>query len=318
MEDNREIQRLVDEFLNRRYMLDMGRNKLAKYLSASADDVVSAKKIAKKTIAYGYINTVNKVNLPKILVFDIETSPMVSYHFGMWNVNVSLDQVIEYPIMLTWSAKWLFSPDVMSDRLTVDEVMDRDDSRISKSIWTLMNEADIVVSHYGDHFDIPMLNARFIINGLAPASNVQSIDTKAIASRNFKFPSNKLDALAIMFGFAKKLHTDFMLWRRCMEGSEEALEEMLTYNKRDVTLLEEVYLKLRPFAKGHPNVALYLEAEEPVCSHCGSSHLHYESKYYTQVNKYDVYRCDCGALSRVRSSNVPKEVKKNLLISVGK
>ena len=32
MESNSEIDRVVTEFLNRRYLLDMGRNKLAKYL----------------------------------------------------------------------------------------------------------------------------------------------------------------------------------------------------------------------------------------------------------------------------------------------
>ena len=318
MESNSEIQRLVGEFLGRRYMLDMGKGKLAKYLKSDIESVLIAKKLAKKTISYGYINPVTKSKLPKILIFDIETSPMISYHFGMWNINVSLDQVIENPIMLTWSAKWLFSPDVLCDRLTVDEVIDRDDSRISMSIWKLMNEADIIVAHYGDKFDIPTLNVRFLINGLDPVSTVTSIDTKAIASKNFRFPSNKLDALAIYFGFSKKLHTDFMLWRRCMEGSDDALAEMLTYNKRDVTLLEEVYLRLRPFAKGHPNVGLYLEATEPVCSHCGSSELHYESQYYTQTAKYDVYRCSCGALSRVRSSSVPKEVRKTLMVSTGK
>ena len=318
MESNNEINRLVEEFLSKRYMIIMGKAKLAKQLRASVEDVVEARKIARKTISYGYFKPVNSAKLPKILIFDIETSPMISYHFGMWNINVSLDQVIENPIMLTWSAKWLFSPDIMCDRLTVDEVLNRDDSRISKSIWELMNEADMVVAHYGDKFDIPMLNVRFLINGLPPASSVTSIDTKAIASRNFKFPSNKLDALAIYFGFAKKLHTDFMLWRRCMEGSEDALAEMLTYNKRDVTLLEEVYLKLRPYAKAHPNVGLYLESTEPVCAHCGSHELEYTSQYYTQTSKYDVYRCSCGALNRVRTSSVPKDVRRNLLISTGR
>lgn len=36
-----------------------------------------------------------------------------------------------------------------------------------------------------------------------PPTNFTSIDTKSIASQNFKFISNKLDALAIYFGFAK-------------------------------------------------------------------------------------------------------------------
>lgn len=317
MEDSKEISRLVDEFLTRRYMLLMGKNKLAKYLKTTPENIVIAKKVANVKTKSG-VTKDKKANLPKILIFDLESSPMISYHFGMWGVNISLDQIIEYPILISWSAKWLFGSGVMSDVLTVDEVMDRDDSRITKSIWNLINEADIVVAHYGDKFDLPLLNTRFITNGLPPASNVTSIDTKSIASRNFKFESNKLDSLATIFGFANKIDTDFMLWRKCMEGDQVSLDKMVEYNKRDVTLLEEIYLKLRPYAKGHPNVGLYVESDNPVCAHCGSENLKYESKYYTQINKYDVYRCECGALNRVRTSSVPKNIRKNLMISTGK
>jgi len=318
MEVNKEIDRLVGEFLNRRYMLDMGRNKLAKYLKVSPEEVVIAKKLAKKTIGYGYINPVKNEKLPKILIFDLESSPMISFHFGHWKQNIGLDQVIQNPILLTWSAKWLFSSEILSDKITPEEVLNVNDKRITTSLWNLINKADIVVAHYGQKFDEPLMNARFLINGLPPVSPYVSIDTKAVASKQFKFPSNKLDALAIYFGFDRKLSTDFMLWRRCMEGNEDAIEEMLTYNKQDVFLLEEVYLKLRPYIHAHPNVGLYLESETPVCSNCGCDHLSYESNYYTQTGRYDVYRCKCGALSRVRQSSVPKPVRKNLLISTGK
>ena len=318
---------LLSKFKERKYLVTMGCGSISKMFGVSIELAKECKAITRsnlnkfgttyhpKEVAF---KKVPNVKLPKILIFDIETSPAISYHFGMFNINLSLDQIIEYPIMLTWSAKWLFSDEVLSDRVTVDEVLARDDKRISKSIWELMCEADIVVAHYGDRFDIPMLNSRFIMNGFPPPTNFTSIDTKSIASQNFKFISNKLDALAIYFGFAKKLHTDFMLWRRCMEGEELAIQEMLTYNKRDVTLLEEVYLKLRPYAKRHPNVGLYIESEEPVCSHCGSSHLEFASEYYTQTNKYKVYRCDCGALSRVRQSSTDKKVRNNLTVSLGK
>lgn len=315
MIDSKRVEELVLLFLEKKYYLNMGAGKLSKIFKTSKESIYEARSLTKKQL-----NKINKdtVKLPKILIFDIETSPMISYNFGLYNVNISLDQIIEYPIMLTWSAKWLFSDIIMSDRLTSDEALSRNDYRISKGIWGLINEADIVVAHYGDRFDLPMLNSRFIINGLPPATSVQSIDTKSIASKNFKFPSNKLDALATMFGFSNKIKTDFMLWRRCMEGSNSALEEMVTYNKRDVSLLEEVYLKLRPYAKGHPNVGLYIESLLPVCSHCGNSNIKHESSYYTQTNKYDVYRCDCGALSRVRNSSIDKNVKKNLTISLGR
>jgi len=313
-----EVDRVIAEFLNRRYLLDMGRNKLANYLKTDAETILIAKKIAKKTINYGYINPVSKAKLPKILIFDLESSPMISFHFGHWKQNIGLDQVIHNPILLTWSAKWLFSPEIISDSITPDEVLNFDDKRITVSLWKIINEADILVAHYGQKFDEPLMNARFLINGLPPVSPYVSIDTKAVASRQFKFPSNKLDALAIYFGFDRKLPTDFMLWRRCMEGSAEAIEEMLKYNEQDCFLLEEIYLKLRPYIHAHPNVGLYLESDTPVCSNCGCDDLKYESNYYTQTGIYDVYRCSCGALSRVRKSRVQKSQSKNLLISTGR
>ena len=105
-------------------------------------DVYEARRLAKEKISKK-----TKCKLPKILIFDIESSPSKVYSFGRFNVNIYLDQVIQDPIMLTWSAKWLFSDTVMSDRLTPEEVLKVDDYRIVKSLWSLLNEADIVVAH---------------------------------------------------------------------------------------------------------------------------------------------------------------------------
>ena len=66
-----------------------------------------------------------------------------------------------------------------------------------------------------------------------------------------------------------KMDTDFELWAQCMQGNDSSLEYMEKYNRYDVELLEEVYLKLRPWIKSHPNVGLYMETEESVCANCG-------------------------------------------------
>ena len=71
----------------------------------------------------------------------------------------------------------------------------------------------------------------------------------------------------------RKLDTNFDLWKKCMEGDEESLEYMLTYNKGDVTKLEDVYFKLRPYIRKHPNLGIYIGEDVPVCGHCGSTHL---------------------------------------------
>ena len=150
--------------------------------------------------------------------------------------------------------------EVYSNVLTPQEILNEDDGRIVKNLWKLLDEADIVIAHNGKKFDIPKINARFILNECPPPSFYKQIDTKEVAAKQFGFSSNKLDALAGYFGFKVKLDTDFSLWERCMRGDDEALQYMEIYNRHDVELLEEVYIRLRPWIKAHPNVALYVEA----------------------------------------------------------
>ena len=147
----------------------------------------------------------------------------------------------------------------------------------------------------------------------------QQIDTKIVAAKQFGFSSNKLDALAGYFGLECKLDTDFELWSKCMDGDTESLKYMEKYNRYDVELLEEVYLRLRPWIKAHPNVGLYMETDKPVCPNCGSEDIvddgHY---YYTSTGKYSTMRCSCGAISRRRFTEVPKEKRKKLVVSTAR
>lgn len=170
------------------------------------------------------------------------------------------------------------------------------------------------------NFDIPKANSRFIVHGLEPPSSYQVIDTLTIAKKQFGFSSNKLDALAGYFNIKTKLDTDFTLWAKCMDGDRDALNYMLKYNILDSEILEEVYIKLRPWVKAHPNSALYYNDNEQRCCNCGSSNVvKLDDKfYYTSVGKYEVYRCECGALSRGRKTVIDKTKNSITLTSVGK
>lgn len=305
---------IAKKFLEKKYQLNMGAGNLAKRYKVKRDEIYKAKELARAEIDKDKVIP----KLPKILIFDIETSPLKAYVWTRWQQNVYPDQMLTDWFMLTWSAKWLFDETVMSAKLTPEEVKNEDDKRITELIWKLIDEADIIVAHNGDRFDIPRLNSRFIVNGLSPTSTIKSIDTKKVASRQFGFSSNKLSELAKVFGFDGKLDTDFELWAKCMDGDQEALNYMQQYNDQDVILLEEVYLKLRPWIKTHPNVALYMELDEPVCTNCGSKNLTYMNKYYyTMTGKFETYRCKCGAIGRRRLNSFDKSKKENLLIPIG-
>lgn len=298
---------IAKSFLQKKYQLNMGAGKLSKLYKCTKDDIYKAKELARKEM----VNS----NLPKILILDVETAPLKAYVWQRYKQNIYPDQMLSEWFILTWSAKWLFAKEIMSDKITKEEVLKEDDKRIVTSLWKLLDEADIVIAHNGDLFDVPMMNGRFVIHGIVPPSPYKTIDTKKVAAKKFKFSSNKLSELAKYFGFKGKLDTDFELWAKCMSGDEVAITYMQKYNDQDIIVLEEVYLKLRPWIDEHPNIGLYMELDKPVCGHCGSDKLTYLDKFhYTQTGKFETYRCECGAIGRRRINSFDKDKKEELLL----
>lgn len=287
------INDIVNLMIKKPYLLEMGKGKLAKRFKCTPEDIVKARREAKEFTR----------KVPKILIFDLETAPMSAWVWGRWNQNISLEATISEWFILCWSAKWLYSDDVISCRLTSEEALNEDDSRIVKELWKLINGADIVIAHNAKGADIKWMNTRFIMNELAPPKPYHIIDTLEVAKKNFGFSSNKLDALAGYFGIPHKMDTNFKLWKDCMNGDEEALKYMEEYNRLDVDILEQVYIVLRPWIKNHPNCGNLLTSNIPICSICASKKLELipDKYYYTSVGKYNLYRCkDCGSISRGR------------------
>lgn len=63
---------------------------------------------------------------------------------------------------------------------------------------------------------------------------------------------------------------------------------MSDYNVVDVTILEEIYLKLRPWIKKHPNIGNLMDVNKVSCSICGHTDLETMTGnyYYTSIGKY--------------------------------
>ena len=246
-------------------------------------------------------------SLPKILVFDIETAPMTAFVWRRYKETVTLEQTISESFMLCWSAKWLYEEEVLGDCLTPEEATEEKDYRIVKSLYDLINQADIIVAYNGRNFDIPYMNQRFLVYGFPPYVPTHIVDPYETAKTVFRFSSNKMDNIATQLGLQNKIKTDFSLWRGCVCGKKEALDEMLKYNKQDVVVLEEIYCKMLPWMKNHPNVSNYLD-NKCSCVKCGSENLVKLSRlFYTPSGRYELYRCkSCGSIFRGKK-NLNKE-----------
>jgi hypothetical protein len=258
-------------------------------------------------------------DLPKILLFDIETAPMevyvwaINYKQFIPHTNIIKDENGEEKswFVLSWAAKWLYDESVVSDIVTPDESISRDDKRILESIWKLLDEADIVIAHNGDRFDIRKLNARFLDNDINPPSPFRTIDTLKIARREFAFVSNKQDYLTKHLKLEQKLETNFKLWVDCIHGDQKQLNKMEEYNRHDVMGLEQVYLKLRPYIKNHPNLGVLMDMD--VCPNCGCEHLdETEATYFTTANQFPVYRCQGCKTPYIRHKKNSNYVQTNM------
>lgn len=266
------------------------------------------------------LNATNRiVNGAKILVMDIETAPLLAYVWSKWKNDIhNNEQFVHDWFMLTYSVKWMGLDKVYSGRLTQKEAKFQDDKRIVKELADYMNQADYVIAHNGNRFDFPRINSRLALNGLNPISPYVSIDTCRLARKNFGFTSNKLDDLLKQFGLAGKTNTDFSLWRRCVEGEAEALKEMESYNKNDVVILEELYMVLRPYIKGLPNLVQSVTGfdKDRACSVCGSTDIKHDGYYRTNASIFNAYRCNkCGGFSRGKKSIV---LERNELTNVAR
>lgn len=261
-------------------------------------------------------------HLPKVLVLDIETSPILGSVWSLWKQNVGLNQIDSDWFIMSYSAKWLgSSPDQAYYGDLRGHVDKEDDSLLLASLWKLLDEADCILTQNGKRFDAKKINARFILNGFTPPSSYKHIDTLEIAKNNFAFTSNKLEYMAdkLNVKFKKLSHgkfPGFLLWKECLADNPEAWNEMYEYNMHDILALEELYYRLAPWDKKHPNFNLYSETEEEVCR-CGSSNIVKYGFHYTQVSKFQRYKCkDCGAETRGRKNLFDKGKRDSIRVPI--
>lgn len=251
---------------------------------------------------------------PKILTLDIETAPLKVYAWGLWDQQTGINQIDTEWSILAVCAKWMGKAPVYRDC----RGKPRDDKKLLTWVRGLLDEADIVISQNGVSFDIKKINARLIAEDMPPYSPVRHIDTKLVAQKHFGFTSNRLEWMGKNVGrepkSTHKKFPGFELWAACLEDNKAAWEEMKRYNVQDVKATERLYLKMRPWIEGHPNVNTYGNSDLEACPKCGSEHIQRRGMHTTQTARYARYHCQtCGGWSRGRKTELLRETGRSLL-----
>lgn len=203
----------------------------------------------------------------RVLVFDIESSPIQAYVWGLKDQNISLNQIIKDWQVMAWGAKWLDEP---PNSIMYQDTRKQSEFVLLKGIWKLLDEADIVITQNGKSFDSKRLNARFIHYSMNPPSPYRHIDTYLVVKQAADFTSNKLEYLTdkLCTKYKKTSHSKFpgmSLWKECLKGNVKAWDEMKEYNIYDVLSTEELYNAIK--AWGPKNMPCVYP--QPSCAACG-------------------------------------------------
>lgn len=237
----------------------------------------------------------------RILLIDIETSPNKVCTWGLYNQNVSINQIMKPGQTLCAAYKWVGDP----NRKTVFvSAWTTGFDEMTKMLHEVLSEADAVITYNGNKFDLPTLNREFLLAGLTPPSPSKSIDLYRTVRKQFKFVSNKLDFVCQQLGLGSKTHHKGMdLWTGVEAGNRKDQKTMEVYNKQDVFLLEKLYNRLLPWIPSHPSTTVHDGLTDvPRCPTCGGAHVQRRGYHITKVARYHRLHCqDCGSWSRERS-----------------
>jgi len=242
----------------------------------------------------------------KRLFFDIETSPNIGLFWTAgFKQTILPENIIKERAIICICYKWAGEKEIHS--LTWDNK--QDDKKLLKQFIEVANEADELVGHNGDRFDLPWIRTRCLFHNIPVFPDYTTIDTLKHARSKFKFNSNKLDYIAKFLGLGQKLKTGYDLWKKVvLDKDKQALEDMVTYCKHDVDLLEQIYDKLSPYIPAKTHHGMLLGGEKHSCPNCGSDHMHVAKKRIsaTGTTKVQLQCQSCGKYHTISETTAEK------------
>lgn len=209
------------------------------------------------------------------LLFDIETSPCIGWFWRpSYNTQITYNQIIEHAKIICISYKWSEQDKVYS--LTWDSK--QCDKKMLKDFIKVLNQADEIIGHNSDKFDIKWLRTRCMYHNIDMFPNYKSLDTLKYFRGNALQPSNRLNDIGDYFGLGHKVENEKDLWQKvCFKNNRQALKRMVKYCEGDVLLLEKVFNKIRPVVKP----ITHITGVKSDCPDCGSDNVQFYGYHYT-------------------------------------
>lgn len=241
-----ELEEIKDFLRNKNGYLKEGGKRLRNHLSNKG----FATTIGKCKQALREVRAENKEVTKKlkngearVLIYDIETSPNIGWFWRAgYKLNITPGQIITERAIICVSYKWLGEDQVYN--LAWDK--NQCDKFLIEQFVDVLNEADLIVAHNGDRFDIKWLKTRALYHRIPMLPNYKQFDTLKVAKSKLLLNSNRLDYIAKFLGYEGKNSTSINLWLDIIfKKCKVAMNTMLEYCDEDVRQLEKVYKEFR-------------------------------------------------------------------------
>ena len=233
---------------------------------------------------------------PKILYYDIETTPLLAY---IWRCG---KQVVRHNQLAKSNKKYdiICITYCWNDGKPAKSLdwgyLEQDSSKMIEKFDEIIREADITIGKNSDSFDVKHINTLRMLSGLPgmPEWSMYTDDLQKQMKKHFYLPSYSLDYFSELLGFGGKMKMEFSDWIHIVEQTRgegrKRFAKMIEYGKKDVedtrAIWEHCEKHFTPkFNANHLNKGM-------VCSNCGSENIRKNGTRYRGQTKYQHFYCN--------------------------
>jgi uncharacterized protein YprB with RNaseH-like and TPR domain len=263
----------IKKFLqNNKGYLKWGKHKLANKFNVSTKVISKIKREIFEESPKGF----------KRLFFDIETCPNIGFFWSAgYKLNIPAHNVIQERRVICISYKW--EDENVVYNLSWDN--NKCDKSLLQEFSKVLLEADEVIGHNSDRFDIPWLRGRALYHRIPFPIYIKSLDTYVKSKAQFNLNSMKLDYLAKFLNVGGKIEDGgWDSWVKItLYNDQEALDKMIKYCNNDVIILEDVFKEISSYIKLNSHVGVYNNLSKCSCPNCASENVHYLKPWITNT-----------------------------------
>lgn len=233
---------------------------------------------------------------PKILFYDIETTPLQAWVWRPGKQVVRSGQLVggrdSYEIICIGYA-WLHSND--SGALTWD-YQKQNSKKMIEQFTKMCDEADLIIGKNNKRFDDKHLNTLRLLHGLPGRPDLLSKvdDLESQIRRHFYLPSYTLDYVSKLFGLGGKTTMSFQDWIDIMEknaNGEKSFRKMVNYCKKDVQDTKKLWKMLESHITPKFNHSTHTGLT--CCKVCGSKNIRTNGSTISSAGvKHTKYYCN--------------------------